>query len=105
MDSTSSLNVNDLPVAERQTLEGLLGQPLGPDQRVTITAYTPGTASEESVREEVGEDPQRIFEKADQYVNADRFDRDREYAAEVAERALGYVLKMENHRGTGRIYV
>jgi hypothetical protein len=38
-------------------------------------------------------------------ANADRFDRDREYAAEVAERALGYLLEIENHRGTGRIYV
>ena len=63
MDSTSSLNVNDLPAAERQTLEGLLGQPLSPDQRVTITAYTPSAASEESAREDAGEDPQRIFEK------------------------------------------
>ncbi len=68
MDSTSSLNVNDLPVAERQTLERLLGQPLAPDQRVSITAYTPSAVSAESVRDEVGEDPQRIFEKGDQYV-------------------------------------
>ena len=34
-----------------------------------------------------------------------RFGRDREYATDVAERALGYLLEIENHRGTGRIYV
>ncbi len=68
MESTSSYNVNDLPAAERQTLEGLLGQPLSPDQRVVITAYAPGTAPKESVCAEAGEDPQRIFEKVDQYV-------------------------------------
>ena len=68
MDSTSSLNVNDLPVAERQTLERLLGQPLAPDQRVSITAYTPGTVSAESVRDEAGRIRRRIFEKGDQYV-------------------------------------
>jgi uncharacterized protein (DUF433 family) len=68
METSSSYNVNDLPAAERQALEGLLGQPLSPDQRVLITAYTPGAASEQSVREEAGEDPQRIFEKADQHV-------------------------------------
>ena len=56
------------PLAERQTLERMLGQPLTPEQRVLIKAYTPGTGSEESVREEAGEDPQRLFEKTDQYV-------------------------------------
>jgi len=35
----------------------------------------------------------------------DRFNEDREYAARVAERALQYLLEIENHRGTGRIYV
>ena len=34
-----------------------------------------------------------------------RFGRDREYAAGVAERALGFLLEIDNHRGTGRIYV
>jgi hypothetical protein len=34
-----------------------------------------------------------------------RFARDRGHAAEVAERALGYLLEMENYRGTGRIFV
>ena len=38
-------------------------------------------------------------------ANLDHFERDREYAAVVAERALGYLLEMENYRGTGRIYV
>ena len=64
----SSYNVNDLPEAERQALEGLLGQPLSPEQRVSITAYTPGASPERSAPEEDGEDPNRIFEKADQYV-------------------------------------
>jgi uncharacterized protein (DUF433 family) len=67
MESTSSYNVNDLPAAERQTLEELLGQPLSPDQRVSITAYTPGTGAD-SAGEETGLDPNRIFEKEDQYV-------------------------------------
>ena len=41
MGSTSSYNVKNLPAAERHTLESMLGQPLSPDQRVSITAYTP----------------------------------------------------------------
>ncbi|MEI8375918.1 MAG: ACP S-malonyltransferase [Planctomycetota bacterium] len=38
-------------------------------------------------------------------ANPIRFGRDREYAAKVADRALVYLLEMENHCGTGRIYV
>lgn len=38
-------------------------------------------------------------------ANPDRFDRDREYASEVAERALQYLLEIENYRGTGRLFV
>jgi uncharacterized protein (DUF433 family) len=67
MDLTSSYDVNDLPAAERQTLERMLGQPLSPDQRISIRAYTPG-AGTTLADEEAGLDPNRVFEKEDQYV-------------------------------------
>jgi len=51
MESTSSRNVNDLPASERQAIEGMLGQPLSPDQRVFIMAYTPGAVPDKSARE------------------------------------------------------
>jgi hypothetical protein len=38
-------------------------------------------------------------------ANPDQFNADRQYAAEVAERALEYLLEIENYRGTGRLYV
>ena len=38
-------------------------------------------------------------------ADAGRFGRDREYAIGIAEKALGYLLEIDLHRGTGRIYV
>ena len=38
-------------------------------------------------------------------ANPIRFGRDREYAAKVAERAIEYLLEINNYLGTGRIYV
>ncbi|MGA2032112.1 MAG: hypothetical protein ABSG68_07655 [Thermoguttaceae bacterium] len=70
MESTSSRNVTDLPATERQVLEGMLGQPLSPDQRVFVMAYTPSAVPEESVREAARERLRRTFEKVDQYAAA-----------------------------------
>jgi uncharacterized protein (DUF433 family) len=63
MEPTLSFNVNDLPAVQRQALEGMLGRPLSPDQRVMITAYTPDTVSRDS-----WEDPRGMLQGADQYV-------------------------------------
>lgn len=38
-------------------------------------------------------------------ANPRRFAQDREYAIEVAETVLEYLLEIERYRGTGRIYV
>ena len=70
MESTSSLNVSDLPAPERQTLEGMLGQNLNSDQRVFIMAYTPNAVPEKPVREAATAGLQRTFEKVDQYAAA-----------------------------------
>ena len=67
MESTSSRNVNDLPASERQTLEGMLGQPLGPEQRVFIMAYTPNAVPDKAAREAARAGLQRTFEKIDQH--------------------------------------
>ncbi len=89
MEPTSSRNVNDLPAAERQVLEGMLGQPLSPDQRVFIMAYTPSAAPEESVREAARERLQRTFEKVDQYAAAHGVTP--QQAEEAVEEAMGHV--------------
>ena len=70
MESTSSRSVNDLPATERQVLEGLLGQPLSPDQRVFVMAYTPNAVPDKSAREAARAGLQRTFEKIDQYAAA-----------------------------------
>ena len=41
----------DIPASERQALEHLLGAPLGPQQRVMIFSYTPGTLPADDARE------------------------------------------------------
>jgi hypothetical protein len=89
MESTSSRNVNDLPATERQVLEGMLGQPLSPDQRVFIMAYTPSAVPEEPVREAARERLQRTFEKVDQYAAAHGVTP--EEAEEAVEEAMGHV--------------
>jgi hypothetical protein len=70
IESTSSHNVNDLPVTDRQMLEGMLGQPLSPGQRVFVMAYTPSAVPDESVRRAARERLQRTFDKVDQYAAA-----------------------------------
>jgi len=70
MESTSSVNVSDLPAPERQTLEGMLGQHLNSDQRVLIMAYTPDALPEKSVRETARTGLQELFEKVDEQAQA-----------------------------------
>ena len=89
MESTSSRNVNELPATERQVLEGMLGQPLSPDQRVFIMAYTPSAVPEESVREAARERLQSTFEKVDQ--NAAAHGVTPEEAEEAIEEAMRHV--------------
>jgi hypothetical protein len=71
MESILSRNVSDLPAPERQTLEGMLSQPLSPEQRVFIMAYTPNAVPEKSAREAARAGFQGLFEKVDQYAAAD----------------------------------
>ena len=89
MESTSSLNVSDLPAPERQTLEGMLGQHLNSDQRVFIMAYTPNAVPDNSVREAARAGLQRTFEKVDQYAAAHGIPP--EEAAAAVEEAMQYV--------------
>jgi hypothetical protein len=89
MESTSSYNVNDLPATERQTLEGMLGQPLSPDQRVFVMAYTPSAVPDESVREAAAAGIQRTFEKVDEHAAAHGVSPEEADAA--LEEAMGHV--------------
>ena len=68
MESTASRNVNELPVPERQAIEGMLGQPLSAEQRVFIMTYTPNAVPDESVREAARAGLQRTFDKVDRYA-------------------------------------
>ena len=68
MESTLSCNVHDLPATERQSLEEILGQPLGPEQRVFIMAYTPNVVPDKSVREAARMGLQRTFDKIDEHA-------------------------------------
>jgi hypothetical protein len=78
-----------LPATERQTLEGLLGQTLGPDQQVFIIAYTPNVAPEKTAREAARAGLQKIFEKVDQYAAA--HGATPEEAEAAVEEAMQYV--------------
>ncbi len=89
MDITSSLNVSDLPAPERQTLEGMLGQQLGADQRVFIMAYTPNAVPEESIREVARAGLKRTFGKVDQHAASHGVTQ--EEAEATVEEALRHV--------------
>jgi len=94
MESTSSVNVSDLPASERQTLEGMLGQHLSSDQRVFIMAYTPDAVPEKSLREAARAGLQEIFEKVDERAKTHGI------APEEAEAALEEAMQHVRPRGS-----
>lgn len=68
MESMTTRNVNDIPTAERQVLEALLGQRLNPDQQVFVMAYTPNVAPDEKVRDAARKSLERTFEAIDRHA-------------------------------------
>lgn len=63
-------NVNDMPAAERQVIEALLGRSLDADQQVFIMAYTPNAAPSKAVRDAARTSLQQTFAKIDEYAMA-----------------------------------
>lgn len=61
-------NVNDMPNAEREALETLLGKPLESDQQVFVMAYTPNDVPDEKVRQAARLGLQQTFAAVDQYA-------------------------------------
>jgi len=67
MESVTSHNVNDLPPAERQTLETIVGRHLQPDERVSIRVYGSKVEPDEALREAARENLERTFARIDEY--------------------------------------
>ena len=63
-------NVSEIPPAERQAIEALLGRSLDADQQVFILAYTPGAAPSKAVRDAARASLQQTFAKIDEYAKA-----------------------------------
>ena len=63
-------NVRELPPAERQAIEALLGRSLEADQQVFILAYTPSAAPSKSIRDAARAGLQQTFAKIDEYARA-----------------------------------
>jgi hypothetical protein len=70
MESMIDRNVNDMPAAERQVIEALLGRSLDADQQVFIMAYTPNAAPSKAVRDAARTSLQQTFAKIDEYAMA-----------------------------------
>ena len=70
MESMTDRNVNDIPAAERQAIEALLGRSLDADQQVFIMAYTPNAVPSQAVRDAARASLQRTFDKIDEYAKA-----------------------------------
>lgn len=68
MESITSHSVNDLPDAERQTLEAIVGRRLAPDERISIRVYGPVAEPDESVRQAALENLERTFAKVDEHA-------------------------------------
>jgi len=67
MESITSHNVNDLPTAERQTLETIVGRHLAPDERVSIRIYGSKVEPNEALRQAARENLERTFARIDEY--------------------------------------
>lgn len=67
-------NVSEMPDAEKQVLEVLLGQPLKKDQQVFVIAYTPGVVPDEETREAARQIFQQTFEAIDQHAEKQGID-------------------------------
>ena len=63
-------NVNDMPPAERQVIEAMLGRNLDADEQVFIMAYTPNAAPSKTVRDAARASLQQTFAEIDEYANA-----------------------------------
>ena len=50
MDSIAVCSVNDMPSAEKQSIESLVGRQLEDNQQVFIMAFTPGVAPSDKAR-------------------------------------------------------
>lgn len=61
-------NVNDIPSAEREALETLLGRPLEADQQVFVMAYTPNLVPDEKVREAARKGLHQTFAAVDRHA-------------------------------------
>jgi len=97
MESSSSRNVIDLAADERHALEAILGRPLQTQQRVFVMAYTPSALP--GTKEE---DPDRILEKADQYI-LEHGDLSPESAAAIQEALRDTQPNLELLDANGRV--
>jgi hypothetical protein len=70
MEAMTDRNVNDIPAAERQAIEALLGRSLDADQQVFIMAYTPNAAPSKAVRDAARAGLQKTFATIDEYAKA-----------------------------------
>ncbi len=70
MESMATRSVSDIPAAEKQAIETLLGRPLAPDQQVFVLAYTPNVVPDAAAREPAKENLQQTFAAVDRHAEA-----------------------------------
>jgi hypothetical protein len=92
MEVMTDRNVSDIPAAERQAIEALLGRNLEADQQVFILAYTSNTAPSQAVRAAARARLQETFSKIDEYAAAHGI------TAEEADAALDEAMEQVRPR-------
>jgi hypothetical protein len=68
MESMVTRSVNDIPAAEKQAIESLLGRSLSPDQQVFVMAFTLDEAPDPAEREVAKQGLQHTFTAIDEHV-------------------------------------
>lgn len=68
MDSMTTRNVNDIPSAEREVLERLVGRALESHEHVFVMAYTPNAVPDGGVREAARNGLQQTFVAIDRHA-------------------------------------
>jgi hypothetical protein len=94
MDSVALRNVDQLPSAEKRSIENLVGRQLEDNQQVFILAFTPGVAPSDKARAEAMSGLVRTWEKVQRHKQ-ERSVSDEEFDAAVDE-AVEHVRRRQD---------
>jgi hypothetical protein len=70
MDSISVCSVNDMPKAEKRSIESLVGRQLEDSQQVFIMAFTPGIIPSDKARSEAMSGLSKTWDRVDRHIQA-----------------------------------